>query len=1348
MKLPLQFLLVSFLFSVTSLVAQVGINTTTPNAQLEIKSSNEAAPLNTDGLIIPKVDTFPATNPTVDQQGMLVYLTTAFGSNSPGFYYWNNPTTSWLPIAGVVTPGWNLVGNAGTNPATNFLGTTNNQDLVFRRNNVLSGRLSTSNTAFGVSSLEANTGGFFNTAFGVNTLQVNTIGSDNTAIGLRALSNNTTGTANASVGAFTLVSNTTGNFNTAVGFGSNVGANNLTNASAIGARASVGANNALVLGSINGVNGAAATVNVGIGTTTPLDRLHVVGNIRMVDGNQAAGRVLTSDANGTAIWQNASANAWGLLGNAGTNPALNFIGTADNQDVVFKRNNLLSGRIEPLSTSFGLSALSVNTGLRNTAFGSAALELNTTGTQNTAIGRAALQNNTTGRDNSASGLGALQFNTEGSFNTAYGSFVLHANTLGNNNTATGYFAMRFNTEGSNNTAMGQNALRQNLTGVNNTGIGLNTLFNNSTGTDNTALGIFALDANTTGSQNTAIGLRSNVGANNLTNATALGARARVDNNNAMVLGSINGINGATATVNVGIGTTNPLERLHVVGNIRMVDGNQATGRVLTSDANGTATWQNASANAWGLLGNGGTNAATNFMGTIDNQDVVFRRNNFLSGRLGLTNTAFGVNSLIANTTGFSNTAIGLNSLLANTTGSDNTAIGTSALLVNTTGSNNTGIGTVVLRNNTLGTSNTAIGRLAMNFNTEGSNNTATGERALVNNLTGNNNTAFGLNALFNNTTGTENAAMGIFALDANTVGSQNTAVGLRANVGANNLTNATAIGARARVDASNALVLGSVNGLNGATANVNVGIGTTNPLDRLHVVGNIRMVDGNQAAGRVLTSDANGTATWQNASTNAWGLLGNTATDPAVNFIGTTDNQDVIFRRNNSIAGRLGTTNTAFGNSTLTVSTGINNTAIGSSALSGNSTGLENTAVGTNVLRLNTTGVENTALGFNSMPNNTTGSRNVAIGRNALTNNTDGTDNTFIGYRTNKNTPSVSNATAIGARAYAGANNSVVIGSINGINGATATVNVGIGTFIPLDRLHVEGNIRMTDGNQAAGRVLTSDANGRATWQNASANAWGLLGNAGTNPATNFIGTTDDQDVVFRRNNTNSGRIGASNTAFGVDALLSNTTGIDNTAVGQTALRNGTGNFNSAFGTFALQNLTIGSNNTAIGYNAQVPTATANNQVRIGNTFITYAGIQVGWTTTSDLRWKENIQPTSLGLNFINDLRPVSYQRNNDENKKTEYGFIAQELENALLRHGAVNNGIISRDDQGMLGVRYNDLLAPMVKAIQELKTENDGLEKKNEAVAAENKQLKEKVAQQEALLQSILNRLNALEKK
>jgi len=102
----------------------VGIGTVAPNAQLDITSSNQATPVNTDGVLIPKIDTFPATNPTALQQGMLVYLTTtttfASISKSPGFYYWDNPTSNWIGLQTNPTSNWNLIGNAGTNPTTNF----------------------------------------------------------------------------------------------------------------------------------------------------------------------------------------------------------------------------------------------------------------------------------------------------------------------------------------------------------------------------------------------------------------------------------------------------------------------------------------------------------------------------------------------------------------------------------------------------------------------------------------------------------------------------------------------------------------------------------------------------------------------------------------------------------------------------------------------------------------------------------------------------------------------------------------------------------------------------------------------------------------------------------------------------------------------------------------------------------------------------------------------------------------------------------------------------------------------------------------------------------------------------
>tara|TARA_R110002072_G_scaffold260722_4_gene419242 strand:- start:20099 stop:21736 length:1638 start_codon:yes stop_codon:yes gene_type:complete len=275
-------------------------------------------------------------------------------------------------------------------------------------------------------------------------------------------------------------------------------------------------------------------------------------------------------------------------------------------------------------------------------------------------------------------------------------------------------------------------------------------------------------------------------------------------------------------------------------------------------------------------------------------------------------------------------------------------------------------------------------------------------------------------------------------------------------------------------------------------------------------------------------------------------------------------------------------------------------------------------------------------------------------------------------------------------------------------------------------------------GNDGVGGVTTAGTNititGDGTFAtpyviNATApnTGWNLTGNAGTNPSTNFIGTTDDNDIVFKRNNTLVGKVtgtavsfgwqalrlstGPFNVAIGQAAMFEHLTGGGNTAIGTSALgANVDGFWNVAVGGAALATLTTGNNNIGIGDNAQVPNTTGSNQVRIGNTDITYAGVQVAWTVTSDERWKEQIEKSKLGLDFINSLNPVSYVRKNDADKRVEFGVIAQELEKTLNQFEVTNSGMLTKDDQGMLSVRYNDLIAPLVKAIQELTKENEDL--------------------------------------
>ena len=90
-------LLITFFTSVTA-YAQVGIGTTSPQSRLDIAASDPNAPIFTDGLLIPRVNNFSATHPGSAQDGMLVFLTQAYSTYDKGFHYWDNATTSWLPF--------------------------------------------------------------------------------------------------------------------------------------------------------------------------------------------------------------------------------------------------------------------------------------------------------------------------------------------------------------------------------------------------------------------------------------------------------------------------------------------------------------------------------------------------------------------------------------------------------------------------------------------------------------------------------------------------------------------------------------------------------------------------------------------------------------------------------------------------------------------------------------------------------------------------------------------------------------------------------------------------------------------------------------------------------------------------------------------------------------------------------------------------------------------------------------------------------------------------------------------------------------------------------------------------
>jgi hypothetical protein len=238
----------------------------------------------------------------------------------------------------------------------------------------------------------------------------------------------------------------------------------------------------------------------------------------------------------------------------GTNALRNLTTGAGNTAVGWF--SLFSATTASFNTGIGAGALVLNSADNNTAVGTVALFLNTTGVSNTAVGSIALLNNDTGANNTGVGAGALTSNTTGNANTAIGVGALGSNTDGGGNTATGTLALSANT-GALNTATGLTALQSNTTGANNTAVGAGALNLNTIGDGNTALGIDALQSNTNGGGNTASGvnaLLSNTDGdlNTAVGFNALNINATGNNNIALGFSASSNITGDN---NIDIGST-------------------------------------------------------------------------------------------------------------------------------------------------------------------------------------------------------------------------------------------------------------------------------------------------------------------------------------------------------------------------------------------------------------------------------------------------------------------------------------------------------------------------------------------------------------------------------------------------------------------------------------------------------------------------------------------------------------------------------------------------------------------------------------------------------------------------
>jgi hypothetical protein len=480
-----------------------------------------------------------------------------------------------------------------------------------------------------------------------------------------------------------------------------------------------------------------------------------------------------------------TATNWLITGNSGSLSGTNFIGTTDNQALDFRTNNVIrarittKGQIETFNTGqsvfvgesaglnddltnnqnvfVGFEAGKANTtGNLNVFVGHAAGQANTTGFWNTALGQYALGSNTTGQNNTAIGRGSLASNSTGGFNTVMGEDALANSLTASQNTIIGTQAFYNNTSSIGNVAVGTSAGSNNLTGSYNVFIGYAAGFfetgsgklyiDNSNTTAPLIYGDFVsnlLRVNGTFNINNAYSLPTADGtANYVLQTNGAGVISWIDPTTLSVTETdpqvssttdnlIPKWNGTTLVdgvifdngTNIGIGTTAPVDKVHVVGNLRIDEGK------IPFLNTGESVFIGESA---GL-----------------NDDLTNNQNVFVGWEAGKANTTGDINVFVGhaagqvNTTGSWNTALGQYALASNTTGASNTAIGRASLASNVTGTFNTTLGEGALTNSITANQNTIIGFRAFYYNTSAFGNVAIGNGAGENNLTGNNNVFIG-----------------------------------------------------------------------------------------------------------------------------------------------------------------------------------------------------------------------------------------------------------------------------------------------------------------------------------------------------------------------------------------------------------------------------------------------------------------------------------------------------------------------------------------------------------------------------------------------------------------------------
>jgi hypothetical protein len=616
--------------------------------------------------------------------------------------------------------------------------------------------------------------------------------------------------------------------------------------------------------------------HVGINNGTPDAFLDVVGSFQYDDGNQQAGYVLTTDALGNASWQPGSNDTLSIIRDSDNDTKIQVEESPDEDIIRFDIGGTEMMVLDDKTLQLGgtnvfignLSGSSNTTGLENTSLGQEALNFNTIGDANTAIGNRALKNNSTGLLNTAVGSWALISNTSGSSNTALGRNSLRDATANFSNTAIGESAGVILNSGDHNTFIGTTTAGAKTSGSNNVFLGSNSGFNNTTGNGNIFLG-YNSGSNSTGSDLLYI--------ENSNSVTPL-IYGDFANDSLKIYGSLS----------IGNAFTFPT-----------ADG--TNGQVMTTDGAGNTSWQNISAGDFFSNGSvpmsGNMQLAGNYISNDGDSEGISILNN---GQVQLTPATTGAGNYAVNALGDIRTqGLGTGLHLTNNqikiTGNDGNAGNMHFYTGSTERMRIHAGGNVEVYNRTQ--TNTLT--VSSGAGTAGNVLTDDGTGNAVWTLpTGDNDWSMGANVIYNVT---DSVGIGTFSPrtkleiygNSNETnlyafnGSPGTTLALHNDDLSNSNYSSISFSARASNNGNyNSARIVAVNQNHTAgsmtsdlvfmtrnTSNITeamritgddrIGMGTVNPSTDLHLVGSMRIEDGSQAAGNVLTSDAAGNASWK-----------------------------------------------------------------------------------------------------------------------------------------------------------------------------------------------------------------------------------------------------------------------------------------------------------------------------------------------------------------------------------------------------------------------------------------------------------------------------------------------------